>query len=351
MKMKFAASLVLAISTALCAASPLIVGYYPYWAQYSQFYPANVRYQLVTNIHYGYLVPSGAGDLAFADDSDQLNFKALGDSARVHKVKLLVSIGGIGNEEAMKSANPEKLAASALDFLKQNPNVSGVELDWKLSSAADVNAFNALTNAFSVAFTESEYDYLLAATLSGNEEIARAYSAAVLNKLSYLNVTAIDEMSDAQANVVPNCQGRKIAELLDIYASLGVEKAKLVAVVPFYGKSFAGANGLGSTFSGVGSGNEGMLSYKDLMAKFEGPSYKVSYDAESQSEVAVNGSETIVFNGIPSVKAVAENVRAKGFGGVAAFDLSNDMNQPLVSLLVTAGQVLRPEQNYKSKKK
>jgi GH18 family chitinase len=78
--------------------------------------------------------------------------------------------------------------------------------------------------------------------------------------------------------------------------------------------------------------------------------YSVSFDESSKSEVAVSEDETIVFNGIPSIKAVTEAVKENGYGGVAAFDISGDRKEPIVSLLVTVGQVLRPEIDYKKKK-
>jgi hypothetical protein len=55
--------------------------------------------------------------------------------------------------------------------------------------------------------------------------------------------------------------------------------------------------------------------------------------------------------GIPSVKAVAEQVKSEGMAGVAVYDLSQDHHEPIVSLLVTIGLQLRPEVNYKAKKK
>jgi len=58
----------------------------------------------------------------------------------------------------------------------------------------------------------------------------------------------------------------------------------------------------------------------------------------------------VVFNGIPSMQAMAKTVKDNGYGGIAAFDLSGDHKEPVVSLLVSIGQVLRPEVNYKRKK-
>ena len=87
------------------------------------------------------------------------------------------------------------------------------------------------------------------------------------------------------------------------------------------------------------------------MGKFDSPEYKVTFDASSKSEVAVSDAETIVFMGIPSVKAVAQQVKSDGMAGVAVYDLSQDHHEPIVSLLVTIGLELRPQVNYKPKKK
>ncbi len=87
------------------------------------------------------------------------------------------------------------------------------------------------------------------------------------------------------------------------------------------------------------------------MGKFDTPDYKVSFDSDSQSEIAVSKEEAIVFMGIPSVKAVAENVKSNGYSGVAVYDLSQDHHEPIVSILVTIGLELRPDVNYKPAKK
>jgi hypothetical protein len=87
------------------------------------------------------------------------------------------------------------------------------------------------------------------------------------------------------------------------------------------------------------------------MGKFDTPDYTVSFDDASKSEYAVSASEAIVFMGIPSVKALSENVKNSGFAGVAVYDLSQDHHESIVSLLVTIGLELRPDVDYKGKKK
>ena len=151
--------------------------------------------------------------------------------------------------------------------------------------------------------------------------------------------------------VISSQGGKIIAETLEKAADAGIQKSLLVPVVYFYGKSFLGATGFGSSHQGTGSGNEGYLPYKELMSKFDTPDYKVSFDSDSQSEIAVSKEEAIVFMGIPSVKAVAVNVKNNGYAGVAVYDVSQDHHEPIVSVLVTIGLELRPGVNYKAAKK
>jgi hypothetical protein len=160
-----------------------------------------------------------------------------------------------------------------------------------------------------------------------------------------------DLMNESESSLVPNQSANSVQETLNAVVSAGVNKDLLAPVVFMYGKSFAGAKGLGSGHSGVGSGNEGYLPYAELMNRFDTPDYTVTFDEATKSEVAVSESESIVFMGIPSVKAVAQNVKNEGMAGVAVYDLSQDHYEPIVSLLVTVGLELRPGINYKAAKK
>ncbi len=185
----------------------------------------------------------------------------------------------------------------------------------------------------------------------GTESLASAVSGSDLSEIDNFSLWFTDDVSANDSQVKPNSNTSNNIKILAAFADAGVPKSKLVPIIPFYGKSFYKANGLGSSHQGAGSGNDGVLQYKEIMDKFnKKDAYSVSFDESSKSEVAVNDNETIVFNGIPSVKAITDAVKANGYGGVAAFDISGDRKEPIISLLVTIGQVLRPEIDYKKKK-
>jgi len=320
-----------------------VVAYFPHWAQYAQFKPSDIRYHLVTEIRYGYLSPSGS-ELLFADESDKENFLNLVKRAKDAGVKITVAIGGLGAEEAVKGVSASDLAAAAKKFGQQY-GVNSFEIDGGAIDSKD------LSKLLSQAAAIANAGLTASVAVPGVESLASAVSGADFSKIENFSLWFTDEASANDSKVKPNSNTSEVIKTLSAFAKAGVPSSKLMPIVPFYGKTFYKAKGLNSSHEGSGSGNDGVLPYKDIMEKFNKKNaYSVSFDESSKSEVAVSEDETIVFNGIPSMKAVAEAVSQNGYGGVAVFDISGDRKEPIVSLLVTIGQVLRPEVDYKKKK-
>lgn len=343
------------LTLALCgvaaqAAADKVVGFYTYWSQYSQFYPKDIRYNTVTDIHYVNLTPSEDASVAFADENDAENFKTLVQMSKENSVKLIVSVGGMENEGALKAiASSSELlptfVANLNGWLSENGG-DGIELDWQNLTAEDAEDYAKMINALVDGLSGKTVTAVIYPA-SGMD----SYKADALNRLAYVDVFMADLMTTENSTVTPNQSAVSIDETLGKVKEAGINSDLLVPIVFLYGKSFSGAKGLGSSHQGTGSGNEGFLSYAELMSKFDTPDYTVSFDESSKSEVAVSDAETIVFMGIPSVKAVAEQVKSDGMAGVAVYDLSQDHHEPIVSLLVTIGLELRPNVNYKPKKK
>lgn len=352
MKLKLIAlSFVLGMATVASAAADKVIGYFPYWSQYSQFAPKDIRYNMVTHIHYVSLSPASDGSLAFADDNDAENFKELAKLSSENNVKLIVTVGGMEQEGTLSEIAASEEARGAFtanlaSWLEEN-GAAGIELDWQNLSSENAEAFGTLVRAIKDRFA-GKFEFSVATyPLS----FADAYNAESLNAADYITVFVPDQMTEENSELKPNQSVSVFEEAMGALVSKGVEKDKIVPVVFFYGKSFTGAKALGEAQTGIGSGNEGILSYQELMKKFDTPDYKVSFDETTKSEIAVSEMDAIVFMGIPSVKALADLVKSEGYAGVAAYDLSQDYAEPIVSLLVTIGLELRPDVNYKAKKK
>jgi len=320
-----------------------VVAYFPHWAQYAQFKPSEVRYNLITEIRYGYLSPSGS-ELLFADESDKENFLDLVKRAKAAQIKVTVAIGGLGAEEAMRGVSASDLATAAKKF-QQQYGVNSFEVDGGAIGAKD------LPKLLSQAEGIANAGFSASVAVPGDESLASAVSSANLGKIDNFSLWFTDEASSNDSRVKPNSNTAEVIRTLSTFARAGVPENKLMPIVPFYGKTFYKATGLGSSHEGAGSGNDGVLPYKNIMEKFnKKDAYRVSFDESSKSEVAISEDETIVFNGIPSMKEIAETVKQNGYSGIAAFDISGDRKEPIISLLVTIGQVLRPEIDYKKKK-
>jgi len=333
---------VLFLAVLVCAQNGRVIGYFPHWAQYSQFSPKDVRYNLLTEIRYGYVTPSGS-ELAFADEGKAV-FLDLLKRAKDARVKITVSVGGLGNEAAMSEAysNTENFVKAAVAFKKEY-GIDGFELDGGAIDASGVKSLVKLANSLANA------GVTVSIAIPGEEDLASALGN--VGNIDAVSLWFTDAASANDPSVKPNSDNDFNARVLSAFASAGVAKSKLIAIVPFYGKTFYRAKGLGSSHEGAGSGNDGALPYKSIIEKFnKKDAYEVSFHEASKSEVAVGAEESIVFNGIPSMQAIAKEVKDNGYGGIAAFDLSGDRKEPIVSLLVTIGQILRPEVDYKKKK-
>ncbi len=334
---------ILLCATALFAQNE-VIAYFPHWAQYSQFKPSDVRYNFITEVRYGYLTPSGS-ELLFADESDKDNFLALVKLAKAAKVKVRVAVGGLGSESSMSQIYDAKGLDDVFKKFQNEYGIDAFELDGGAISEGD------LPKLLQTAEGLASAGISVNVAIPGNEALASAASKANFSSIDNLSLWFTDDASANDSQVKPNSNTSNNIRTLAAFASAGVPKNKLVPILPFYGKTFYRAKGLGSSHEGVGSGNDGVLPYKDILDKFkDANAYSVSFDESSESEVAISESETIVFNGIPSVLAISKAVKENGYGGVAAFDISGDHKEPIVSLLVTAGQVLRPEVSYTKKK-
>lgn len=334
------------------AASPAkVIGFYPYWVQYSQFYPKDVQYNLVTDIHYVGVTPSAEGALDFTDASDMPNFEELVKLAAKNKVRVMLVVGGFEAEETFKAIASSEVALPAFVAAVQEwiakYNLAGIELDWQNITAEDKEVYSKLVHALVQAKGASALSLTVYPSAG-----AEAYDPATLNQADYVTVFMKDQMTVDSPQLKANLGANDISNSIKLLTDAGVEASRLVPIVPLYAKTFLGATGFGSAHQGVGSGNEGFVPYHDLMDNlFNGSDYKVSFDESSKSELAVNSTQAVVFVGIPTMKAIASQVKEGGLAGLAVYDLSQDHREPIVSLLVTAGLVLRPDVNYKPAKK
>ena len=142
----------IALLAAVTFAAPFkVVGYFPYWAQYSQFYPKDVRYDFVTHIHYATLAPAEDGSINYADENDAPNFEELAKASKEHNVSLVVAIGGYEAEANLKAiaTDDSKLGTfcdAAMEWVDKY-GLAGVEIDWQNATAEDAADIGKMVSA------------------------------------------------------------------------------------------------------------------------------------------------------------------------------------------------------------
>lgn len=331
---------------AAAASGKVLMGYYPNWSRYAGFTAEKIPYGYLTHILYAFYVTDEGGNIRNADPLDEDNFRELIKQGHAHNVKVLLSIGG-----AAQSFTFKPMAASAgarANFVKNcvkicdKLDLDGIDIDWEYPLEGDSLNQEKLHREMRTAFdAHTSKKLLFTAAVPVVDYWAHWSTSESFKLLDYLNCMTYDYMGTWEKAILPNSGMDMSKNTMTYFEGRGIPKSKLVMGAAFYGKSFEGGTGMGSTFDGIGSGNNGNWYWKDLLAQFKLMPYKILWDEKTQSEYALGNDEIIVFNGLPSQRARGEFVRNSDYGGVMLWDLNCDVQDPKQSLLVALYRGLR----------
>jgi chitinase len=364
-----------------------VIGYYPSWGTYERnVQVADLDAARLTHVNYAFARVDENGGCALADpwaDVEQAfaadtpedaaagragNFGALRRLRAAHPhLRTLISVGGWGGSEGLSDAastadRRRAFAASCARFVETH-GFDGLDLDWEFpvsggtasARPADRENFPRLLAALRSALDElaartGHAPYLLtiatpamAATHPGFDLPALAAQVDWINVMTYDFTGPWDTRTghnaplhapgDAPAEASAANPSANVAAALDEHRAAGVAAERLVMGVPFYGRSFAGVpggghQGLYQPFEGLGPGSydpgfvefrrldelrlrPGMVEYRHAVA-----SVPWLYSQEEDLFVTYDDPE--------SLAAKRDLARARGLGGVMAWDLSHD---------------------------
>ncbi|RYG24812.1 hypothetical protein EON82_09410 [bacterium] len=307
--------LAIAMSLAMPAPRPLVVGYAPNFVDVAS-YATTLDYGKLTHLNIAFENPNDEGDLTFNAGNATLIEKG-----HANGVKVLVSIGGGGvaaDPDVMKRyfylISPSRRTAfvqKLTDYVKSH-NLDGLDVDLEGPSInGDYGAFIA-----EIGRSLKSSGKLLTAALSkgyGGENVPSSTFAA----FDFVNVMAYD----ATGPWAPNRPGQHSSyefakESVDYWLGRGLPKSKTVLGVPFYGYGFD-------------AGKSDEWPYSRVVSTYAG------------SEKLDQAGSTVWYNGIPTIKAKAKYVVDQGLAGVMIWALNHDAPGDK-SLLSALDSVFRP---------
>lgn len=323
----------------------LLFGRYPNWGPYSGFDAGRIPFQYLTHILYSAYVTDAGGFLANSDPLDEANLKALIRMAHARGVKVSLSIQsgtGAAGFDAMAAG-----AASRARFIRNclaaadRLEMDGLDFAWSFRAAGDADSRLLLLREMRTAMDANPRKLLLTSQVTAAERWAGQLDDEFFTLPDYLLVATSEYGGGLDRLAYPVSGLEEGLGALRYFEKRGVPGRNLVMESAFFGRSFDGARGLGSTYIGKGSGNEGCWRWKDLLVHLRSTPYRIHWDENTRSEIAIGHRETIAFNGIPSQRARGESIRGSEYAGVAALDLASDTLDTEKSLLVALYRGLR----------
>lgn len=330
---------------AIPADKKFLMGYYPNWAHYSGFTAEKIPYEYLTHILYAFYITDASGNLANSDPLDGENFRKLVKLSHEKGVKVLLSIGGASQSEGFKGM--AKSDGARANFVKnclkvaEELQLDGIDLDWEFPVEGDGEGQLKLHKEMRAALDKLPRKVLFTAAVPASDWWAKHSTDSAFHLLDYLNVMTYDYAGTWEKYVLHNSGMDMSKATMEYYVGRGIPKEKLVIGAAFYGKSFDGSTGMGSTYEGIGSGSNGVWLWKDLLSQFQAVPYKIYWDEKTESEFALGNEEIIVFNGLPSQRVRGEYIRNSPYAGVMLWDLLSDTEDRSKSLLVALYRGLR----------
>jgi chitinase len=292
-----------------------VVAYVPNWNDVSAL-AETIDYTHLTHINIAFENPSNPeGDLSFNPKNDLLIARA-----HKHHVPVLISIGGGSASEdkpllaryfdLISEAKRAAFVAKLADYVTSH-HFDGLDVD--LEGPAINPDYGAFIQDLSRVLKPR--GKLLTAALSQGYG-GKSVPDSVFARFDWVNIMAYDGTGPWNPNAPGQHSSREFARSnVDYWLKRGLPKRKAVLGVPFYGYGF------GEAF------RKGDYPYSELVASYPG--------AENGDQVG----NTIWYNGLPTIKAKAEYVKAQGLGGMMIWSLDSDVPGEK-SLLTTIAKAL-----------
>jgi chitinase len=318
-----------------------LLGYYTSWSKYNTppYTAAQIPYSKLTHIAHAFVLLTAAADGTLQIPQGTLEPQLI---SRAHKagVKVLISIGGGDgiqgprfNRMASSETSRQNFVSNVLAFLTKF-GYDGVDIDWEVPNALDrancTTLMQELRNGL-----PSPWLISMAVTANPIWYGSGMDIPALTPLVDFFNVMTYDfygPWSGATGLVSPLLQdpadpfqSGSVKTSMDLYeGNFGVPVSKMNIGTPFYGYEWDGVDTNWTACSSCASNSQSYGTY--IKQRINQRGWTNWYDAAAAAPYLTNATIPgfITYDGVPSTTNKVKYVKARGFGGVFMWELSQD---------------------------
>jgi chitinase len=350
---------------------PLLVGYFPQWGVYNQYFVKNLvtsgAIRVLDQIDYSQGVIAN-NRCAIADPNADLNFTYSAENSldgkadnpaaplrgnfhqlqelrrRYRKLKMLISLEGKpdGFAAAARPENRQAFVASCIDMFVRGHFAPGVEggrlfdgfdIDWEFPKAADVDNYVALLQEFRRQLDAVHAGLKLSAALAPGlgryQGLDFKAVAGLVDEINLMNYDYNGPWSQTTGILAPlsGIDGdphhhNNVEETVQEYEQAGVPPTKMLLGIPFYAYGWSGVADVNHGLFQPGQPIHGDHFYSYIQTIQ--PHFNLYRDPNSQTPWLYDGNSFWTFDDPVSIRAKLEFARQQKLGGAMVWELSND---------------------------
>jgi len=342
-----------------------VVGYYPYWAAYSDYSPHDIEVEKVTHINYAF---ANIGDdlrITMGDPNiDPDNFSQFKSLKEEHPhLQTLISVGGWTwsdkfSDVALTEASRRAFAESAVEFIVEH-GFDGIDVDWEYpvrgghssntSRPEDKQNFTLLLEALRSELDAQEKrdggEYLLTIAGGAHRGYVENVELDIIHEyLDFANIMTYDIHATWEAHTGFNAPlyeinsdspqySWSVDSAVNAWLNAGFPAEKLVMGMPFYGYKYQGVvNANDGLFQYFWDGSA--LGYSEIADNYLGAAgFDRYFHHEAQVPWLFNGSTFISYEDEESLSLKAEYINSHGLAGAMVWELSHDPDAILLKAL------------------
>ncbi|HJT18623.1 MAG TPA: glycoside hydrolase family 18 protein [Thermoanaerobaculia bacterium] len=338
-----------AILLGACAHHYRIVGYVTPRADISR-----ISARELTHINYAFGKVSESGDVILNADAPAKLAQLQALKAENPHLKVILSIGGWGadnfSDAAFNRATRDRFTRSAMTILEEYA-LDGIDLDWEYPGQPgpgikyreeDKEDFTLLLkdlrqqlDALSDARGRHGADrYSLSIATAGGPYFQHTEMEKLHKYVDWINIMGYDFAGEWSKTTEHHAPMSGAESFVRQHLAAGIPSRKLVLGVPFYGRAWCGTSGLHEPVEAYAAS----IPFAVIERQYIGHGFERHWDRAEHAPYLWSSSEGIfvTYEDVQSLRYKADFVKRNHLGGMMFWEMSDDPDQVLLSVMFNA---------------